>query len=63
MLDKFPTEEAWVKRFRQGRLMEGTYMHWGPFSRMTEDDLVAIYMYLQTVPPADNDTGPYVVKL
>lgn len=63
VLKNFPTEDAWVARFRAGRAIEGSFMHWGPFSRMTEDDLVSIYMYLNTVPPADNDVGPTVIAI
>ncbi|MFT7518416.1 MAG: mono/diheme cytochrome c family protein [Kiritimatiellia bacterium] len=62
-LSKFKTEDAWVARFRAGRIIPESFMHWGPFSRMSEADLIAIYRYLKTVPPVDNDTGPAIVKL
>ena len=63
VLKNFPDADAWVKRFRAGRQIEVSYMHWGPFSRMAEDDLVAIYEYLKTVPPVDAEVGEIVVKL
>ena len=55
------TEDQFVARFRQGRLIEGSPMPWQAFSRMNEDDLRAIYRYLKTVPPVKRDNGPAVV--
>ena len=52
------TEEQFVARFRQGKLVEGSPMPWGPFGRMSDDDLRAIYRYLQSLDPVDHDTGP-----
>jgi len=63
ILKNYKSPKAWVVRFRSGRAIPGSFMHWGPFSRMTEDDLVSIYMYLQTVPPADHEVGPIVETL
>ncbi|HEY0679543.1 MAG TPA: cytochrome c [Chitinophagaceae bacterium] len=48
------TQEMFIKRFRTGRLLPGTHMPWGPFSRMSDDELKAIYNYLQTVKPVKN---------
>lgn len=48
------TEDAFIKRFRAGRLKKGSPMPWGPFSRMDESDLKAIYRYLQTVTAVKN---------
>ena len=45
------TPDMFIKRFRMGRLMPGTHMPWGPFSRMSDDELRAIYNYLKTVKP------------
>ncbi len=55
------TEEQFIKRFRQGRILPGSPMPWGPFSRMTEDDLKAIYAYVKTIPAINNDTGPRII--
>lgn len=57
------SEDAFVARFRAGRLIPGSPMPWQAFARMTEEDLRAIYRYLMTVPPAKNDVGPPVVNL
>ena len=57
------TEEQFVARFRQGRIIPGSPMPWQAFSRLNEDDLRAIYKYLMTVPPVKRDNGPAVVTL
>ena len=56
------TEDAFVARFRAGKLAEGTHMPWGPFGKMSDSDLRAIFRYLRTVPPVTNATGPTVQK-
>lgn len=48
------TEEVFVNRFRAGRAFEHSHMPWGSYSRMTDDDLKAIYRYLQSLDPVDN---------
>lgn len=48
------TQSMFVKRFRQGKIYPGTHMPWGPFSRMSDDELKAIYNYLQTLKPVKN---------
>ena len=52
------TEDQFVARFHQGRLIPQTPMPWNAFARMTDDDLRAIYRYLRTVPPVEHDPGP-----
>jgi mono/diheme cytochrome c family protein len=55
------TEDQFVTRFRAGPLNgPGTHMPWRAFARMSDDDLRAIYRYLQTVPPTSNAPGPLV---
>lgn len=48
------SEEAFISRFKSGRVHKTSPMPWGAFSRMTETDLKAIYRYLRTVPPVKN---------
>lgn len=48
------SQEAFISRFRTGKLLEGTPMPWNAFKRMSDDDLKAIYNYLQTVKPVNN---------
>lgn len=54
------SEEQFVARFRAGRLLPGSPMPWQAFSRMSEEDLRAIYLYLKSVPPVTRDVGPPV---
>lgn len=56
-------EDQFVARFRAGRLIPGSPMPWQHFARMTEDDLRAIYRYLETVPPVKRDVGPPVAEV
>jgi mono/diheme cytochrome c family protein len=48
------TEEMFVKRIRQGKVIKHSPMPWGPFSRMSDLELKAIYKFLQTVTPVHN---------
>jgi mono/diheme cytochrome c family protein len=48
------SQEAFIKRFRAGKLIKGSPMPWNAFKRMSDDDLKAIYKYLQTVKPVNN---------
>jgi mono/diheme cytochrome c family protein len=54
------SEDAFVARFRAGRLIPESYMPWVFFARMTDDDLRAIYRYLRSLPPVHNETGPSI---
>ena len=45
------TESEFINRFRTGRIIEGSPMPWGPFSRMSDLELKAIYRYLSSVDP------------
>jgi mono/diheme cytochrome c family protein len=47
------TEDQFVARFRTGvSSQQGSPMPWSTFSRMTDDDLRALYRYLHSLPPA-----------
>lgn len=48
------SQDLFIKRFRKGTLLQGTHMPWGPFSRMSDDELKAIYNFLKTVKPVRN---------
>ena len=52
------SESAFVARLRAGRVHQGSPMPWAAFQRMTEDDLRAIYRYLQSVPRAEGGPDP-----
>ncbi len=51
------TEEFFVERFRKGKLVLESPMPWGPFSRMTDLELKAVYRYLKTVKPVHHIAG------
>jgi mono/diheme cytochrome c family protein len=46
------TYNNFKKRFRLGKLVANSPMPWDSYKRMTDDELKAIYNYLQTVKPA-----------
>lgn len=52
------TEQAFVARFRGGRVHADSPMPWEAFRNMTEDDLRAIYRYLRTLPPSEGGPDP-----
>ncbi|HWB28185.1 MAG TPA: c-type cytochrome [Chitinophagaceae bacterium] len=49
------TKQQFINRFRAGRIIPHSPMPWGPFSRMSDDELKAIYAFLQTVKPVHNE--------
>ncbi len=54
------SEDRFVGRFQAGVGIPGTHMPWRQFASMNENDIRAIYRYLRTLPPSDNDPGPSV---
>jgi len=54
------SEEKFIDRFRAGTLIEGSHMPWGAYTRMTDDDLRAIYRYLNSLEPVYYETGAMV---
>jgi mono/diheme cytochrome c family protein len=61
-LSRFNSLDDWITRFRQGRVIQFSPMHWGPFSRMSDEDLEALWIYLNSLAPVENDVGPVVFK-
>ena len=59
---KFPTVESWIQRFRAGRALPESPMHWGPFSRMSDADLEALWRFFASLEPVANDIGPTVLR-
>jgi len=55
------SEDIFVKRFRQGKLIPHSAMPWGPFKNMSDVEIKAIYKFLQTVPAVENDPGPVLL--
>ncbi|MGA7838260.1 MAG: cytochrome c [Ignavibacteriaceae bacterium] len=52
----FWTEEDFIRRFRQGRIITGSPMPWGVFSRMSDRDLKALYKFLKSLKPIRSNT-------
>jgi mono/diheme cytochrome c family protein len=50
------TQAVFIQRFRQGRVIAGSPMPWGPYSRMTDAELVALYKFLRTLDPVHAPT-------
>ena len=48
------TEEQFISRFKSGRVHRGSPMPWGAFSRMTEVDLMALYLFFMSLEPVEN---------
>jgi mono/diheme cytochrome c family protein len=57
ILARFPIKEEWINRFRQGRVLPGSPMHWGPFSRMSDSDLEALWVFFKSLPPVPHEVG------
>lgn len=55
------TEERFIQRFRQGKLIKDSHMPWGPFKSFSDNDLKAIFGYLKSLDPVKNDPGPTLV--
>jgi len=47
------SEQQFIDRFQGGRLHDGSPMPWGMFSRMSENDLKALYRYLHSLEPVE----------
>ncbi|MBL7924788.1 MAG: cytochrome c, partial [Bacteroidia bacterium] len=57
------TEDEFIERFRKGKIVQESTMPWGPFSRLADTDLRAIYRFLKSIPPVRNNTGPVLVSM
>lgn len=54
------SEEHFIERMRGGRVHMTSPMPWGPFSRLSDSDLKAVYRFLKTVKPVKQDNSPLV---
>jgi hypothetical protein len=54
------SEEQFIARMRGGRVHMTSPMPWGPFSRLDDMDLKAVYRFLKTVTPVKRDNGQIV---
>jgi hypothetical protein len=61
------TEEIFIKSMREGKHMGAGRpilppMPWPAYSQMTDDDLRAVWQYLQSIPPIDNVAPQSIVN-
>jgi mono/diheme cytochrome c family protein len=56
------SEQQFINRFRRGTLIKESHMPWGPFSQMSDDELKALYNFLTTLKPVQNNVRPGLVK-
>lgn len=54
------SEEQFVLRFQTGRIYKDSPMSWKAFSKMPEIELKAIYRYLRSLEPVENEFGPVI---
>lgn len=45
------SQDKFIQRFREGKKIEKSPMPWNSFKRMSNEELVAIYKFLKTLPP------------
>lgn len=57
---KFKTPQEFITRFRKGRIVPFSPMDWGPFSRMSDEDITALWMFLNSLKPVKHDVGNVV---
>lgn len=54
--------EQFINRFRMKRVIATSDMPWDQFRKMSDEDLKAIYYYLNSLKPIRNETGPTYVS-
>jgi mono/diheme cytochrome c family protein len=54
--------EQFINRFRQKKVINASDMPWDQFRNMSDNDIKAIFYYLQSLKPIKNNTGPSYVS-
>lgn len=62
VLSRFKNVDEWIARFRQGRLILPSPMPWTSFKRISDEDLEAIWLYLNSLDPVEHDVGEITYK-
>lgn len=57
------SEETFINRLKQGKVIPHSIMPWGPFKRMSDNDLKAVYKYINSLPPVKKDNGKTLVRI
>jgi len=55
------TEAMFLERFRKGKVYPQSPMPWGPFGRMSDMEIKALYRFLQTVTPVEKKIDQVMV--
>lgn len=55
------SEEQFMQRFKEGRVHRGSPMPWGNLQNLHDDDVKALWLFLKTLPPVENDIKNTVV--
>ncbi|MFT3825630.1 MAG: c-type cytochrome [Chitinophagaceae bacterium] len=50
------SQQMFIKRFRQGKIIPHSHMPWDSYKRMSENDLKALYNFLKTLPAVKTGT-------
>ncbi len=54
------TYEKFKNRFQQGKFVKESPMPWSTFKKLNDTELHAIWKYLHTITPVQNDVGGYI---
>lgn len=54
--------EQFIARFRAGRVVKESIMPWEAFKSYSDNDLKAVYKYLKSLPPVENEVKETVVR-
>ncbi len=57
------TEQKFIERIRQGKIVPLSEMPWSQFQQMSDSDLKAIYAYLKTLDPVHNEVNQVVIDM
>jgi mono/diheme cytochrome c family protein len=58
VLKQMGTKDVWMARFRAGRQVVDSPMPWNAFSRMSDADLEALWLFFNSLKPIQGETGP-----
>jgi mono/diheme cytochrome c family protein len=56
------SQEVFIQRFRAGKVLENSPMPWDGYQILSDDDLKALYKFLQSLPPVKNEVAQTYVK-
>jgi hypothetical protein len=51
------TRQQFIQRFREGRKVPASDMPWAQYAQMSDNDLIAIYKFLNSLKPVKNEVN------